>query len=179
LQNLEDDAAHKKYLEDQLKQMIPLVSEVELKSTVDWKSSSPELVAEFEIKIPGWAQQAGRRVLLAQGIFSNEEKHVFEHATRTYPIYYEYPAAQVDDITIELPEGWTVSHVPQMEPVEQQAIAYVVKSEGKGNTLHISRKFAINFLIVDVKNYPLLQNFYRFVRTTDEEQIVVQPGAIH
>ncbi len=105
LQNLEDDAAHKKYLEDQLKQMIPLVSEVELKSKVDWKSSSPELVAEFEIKIPGWAQQAGRRVLLAQGIFSNEQKHVFEHADRTYPIYYEYPAAQVDDITISCPRA--------------------------------------------------------------------------
>jgi hypothetical protein len=31
--------------------------------------------------------------------------------------------------------------------------------------------------MVAAKSYSELQNFYRFVRTTDEEQIVVQPGA--
>jgi hypothetical protein len=179
VENLEDDAARKKYMEDGIKQMVSLVSDVELKSKVDWTSSTTVLEAEFEIKIPGWAQQAGRRVLLPQGIFGNEQKHVFEHANRVYPIYYEYSEAQVDDISIQLPEGWTVGSVPKPEAVEQKVITYLSKCEGKGNTLHISRKFATDIQMVAAKSYPQLQNFYRFVRTTDEEQIVVQPGAGH
>jgi hypothetical protein len=70
-----------------------------------------------------------------------------------------------------------VGSVPKPGVVEQKVITYLSKSEGKGNTLHISRKFAVDILMVAAKSYSELQNFYRFVRTTDEEQIVVQPGA--
>jgi len=35
----------------------------------------------------------------------------------------------------------------------------------------------VDFLILDSKYYLALRNFYQVVRTGDEEQIVLQPGA--
>jgi hypothetical protein len=33
---------------------------------------------------------------------------VFDHAERLHPIYFEFPASRVDDVTIDLPAGWQV-----------------------------------------------------------------------
>ena len=54
-----DDAERKKFLEDDVKEYIPVGAEVDLTNQPDWKSSSLPLVAEFNLKIPGWAAGAG------------------------------------------------------------------------------------------------------------------------
>ena len=44
----------------------------------------------------------GHRALLTVGLFTAAEKHVFDHAERSHPIYYQYPETKLDDMTIEL-----------------------------------------------------------------------------
>ena len=53
-----DDAARKKFLEDEVQEYVPVATEVDLTNQPDWKSSSLPLVAEFNIKIPGWVAGA-------------------------------------------------------------------------------------------------------------------------
>ena len=107
-----DEVARKKYLEEALKSQIEEGTEVELTNKPDWTSSETPLVAEFDLKIPGWASNAGRRVVIPAAIFTAGEKGVFEHANRVHPIYFEYPHEKADDVTVELPPGWQVSSVP-------------------------------------------------------------------
>src|SRR5438270_10973205 len=83
----EDETERKKYLEDEAKDYVPAVCEIDLSNKPEWNSSSTPLVAEYKIKIPGWVSAAGRRALMPVGIFSAPEKHVFDHAERTHPIY--------------------------------------------------------------------------------------------
>ncbi len=104
-----DDVARKKFLEDQLKEQVPAAAELELTNKPDWTGSETPLVAELNLKIPGWASSAGKRVMLPVGFFTGQEKRVFEHANRVHPIYFEYPYEKVEDVTVELPEGWKVS----------------------------------------------------------------------
>ncbi len=87
----EDEVARKKYLEEQLKAQIEAGTEVELTNKPDWTSSETPLVAEFNLKIPGWASNAGKRVVVPAAIFTAAEKGIFEHANRVHPIYFEYP----------------------------------------------------------------------------------------
>ncbi len=172
-----DDADRKKYLEDQVKEYISAGTEVELTSQPDWKSSSQPLVAEFNVKIPGWVSGAGRRALLPVGIFSATEKHVFEHANRVHPIYFQFPFEKQDDVTINLPPGWQVQSLPPPKNRDQQAVAYNLQAEKGTNSLHVTRKVVVNILMLEAKYYPTLRDFFQVVRTGDEEQIVLQPGA--
>ena len=64
-----DDADRKKYLEDAVKSYVPAASEVTLSNQPDWKSTETPLIAEFNFKVPGWASQAGRHVLIPAGLF--------------------------------------------------------------------------------------------------------------
>ncbi len=59
-----DEVERKKFLEDELKEQIPAAAEMELTNKPDWASSEAPLVAEFDVKIPGWASSAGKRAVL-------------------------------------------------------------------------------------------------------------------
>jgi uncharacterized protein DUF3857 len=173
----EDAAGRKKYLEDLVKEYVPTGIEVELKNTPDWGSSADKLVAEYELKLPGWVSGAGRHVLMAVGIFGAQEKHMYEHATRVHPLYFHYPMQKMDDITIELPLGWQVSSVPKPANDDAKAMLYTMKVENNNGTLHVERCMKSEVIGMDQKYYPALRKFYDVVRTADEQQIVLQPAS--
>ena len=174
-----DDVARKKYLEERVTSQIEAAAEAELTNKPDWTSSETPLVAEFNIKIPGWASNAGRRTVMPAAIFTAAEKNTFEHANRIHPIYFDYPYEKADDVTVELPPGWQISSLAAAQDQDQHVIHYVMKTESNSGVLHLTRKLSVDILMLDVKYYSALRNFFQMVRTADGEQIVLQPGQIH
>jgi hypothetical protein len=172
----EDQAARKRFLEDELKQYIPAAAEVELANQPDWASSAEALVAEFKLKIPGWASPAGRRELLSVGLFSATEKHLFDHTERVQPIYMEFPSQRADDVTIELPAGWQVGSLPPAPKQNAPVLGYSLEAEDIQGRLHLRRSLRVDFLLLDPKYYPALRNFFHMVKAGDEEQVVLQAG---
>jgi Domain of Unknown Function with PDB structure (DUF3857)/Transglutaminase-like superfamily len=174
----QDETTRTKYIEDVVREFIPVGIDVDLKNKPDWTSSSPTLIGEFQIKVDGWASAAGHRALIPIGLFGAPEKHVFEHSARVHPIYFDFPTARMDDVTIELPLDWKVSSVPQGHKDEGKVCSYNTTVENKNGTLHLTRNLNIETLLLDIKYYPALRKFFQTVKTGDEQQIVVQPGGI-
>jgi hypothetical protein len=174
-----DEVARKKFLEEVLTSQIGVAAEAELTNKPDWASSETPLVAEFTLKIPGWASNAGRRVVLPAAIFTAAEKGVFEHASRVQPIYFEYPYEKSDDVTIELPTGWQVTSVPAPQNLNGKVILYSLKAEQSPGLIRLTRKLTVDVLLLEKKYYTPLRNLFQAIRTSDGEQIVVQPGEIH
>lgn len=143
-----DEVERKKYLEERLKSQIEAGSEVELTNKPDWTSSETPLVAEFDLKIPGWASGAGRRVVIPAAIFTAAEKGMFEHTNRVHPVYFEYPHQKIDDVSVELPPGWQVSSVPPAQQADGKVVDYNLKVEQAPGTLRLSRKLTIDVLIL-------------------------------
>jgi hypothetical protein len=175
-EHLADDAARKKFLEDEVKEYIPVASDVELTNQPEWKSSAPSLVAEFSLKISGWVSGAGRRALLPVGLFSAPEKHLFDHADRVHPIYFEYPFREVDDLSIDLPLGWQISTLPPAQKQDGNVLSYSMRTENDKGTLHLSRILNVDIMLLEAKYYAALRKFFQNVRTSDEEQVVLLPG---
>jgi hypothetical protein len=174
-----DEVARKKFLEERVTSQIAVPAEAELTNKPDWTSSETPLVAEFNLKIPGWASNAGRRVVIPAAIFSAGEKRLFEHANRVHPVYFDYPHQKADDVTIELPPGWQVSSVPPPQDHDGKVVVYSLKVEQSPGTLRLTRKLTVDILLLEQKYYASLRNFFQEVTTSDAVQIVVQPGEIH
>ena len=175
----DDDTARRKFLEEEIKGFVPTGITVKLSNGPDWESSSTSMVAEFEFEVPGWADAAGKRALLAPGLFANVEKSKFVHATRVHPLYFNFPYLHQDDISIELPAGWQVSSVPAARNIDRnKAMVYTLSSEGSGQMLHIKRAVQLHLTLVQTKYYDQIRDFFQEVRTGDEEQIVLtrDPG---
>jgi hypothetical protein len=175
-ERLADDAARKKYLEDEVKEWIPAACDVDLTNQPDWKSSEP-MVAEFNVKIPGWVQGAGKRALLTVGLFGAPEKHLFDHSDRVHPIYFSYPFERDDDVSVDLPLGWQISSVPKPQDNTGRIIGYTMHAENDKGTLHVKRTLNMDVLLLDQKYYGALRSFYQMVRTSDEAQVILQPIA--
>lgn len=176
-ERLADDAERKKYVEDEVKDSIPAACDVELTNSPDWKSSSPALVAEFKIKIPGWVSAAGHRALMPVGLFSAPEKHLFDHADRVHPVYFEFPFERIDQVNVDLPLGWQIATLPTPQKLDAKALIYDLKAQNDKGTLHLNRVLNVDLLLLPKENYGNLRKIFQFVRSSDEEQVMLQPGA--
>lgn len=173
-----DEVERKKLLEEQVNEQIPAVAELALTNKPDWDGTETPLTAEFDLKIPAWASNAGKRTLLPAGFFVAHEKHIFEHTNRVHPIYFEYPYQKVDDVTISLPPGWQLGSAPPPQIQDSHIIRYDLTVEGgkDKDTVHIVRKLNFDILLLEPKYYTALRDFFQAVRTGDDEQILLQPG---
>ena len=171
-----DDIEHKKFLEDEVKEAVPIACEVELTKQPDWKSSSSPLIAEYTLRIPGWISAAGRRALLPVGLFSAPERHLFDHANRVHPIYFQYPFQSSDDITIDLPLGWQIASVPEPKKLDAKAITYNLETKNEHGALRLNRALVVDLLLLPQDKYQALRQVFQVVRTVDEEQVTLSPG---
>jgi uncharacterized protein DUF3857 len=172
----EDATDRRKFLENDLEGDIPTGIDVELTNTPDWTSSEAPLVAEYQVTVPGYAAGAGSRLLMPVGLFSQAEKHMFEHAARVHPVYFSFPYRHADDITIELPTGWQTSTVPKARAVDVNIASYSSGTQATAGKLNIKREITLNTILVRLEHYPQLREFYQSVRAGDEDQIVITPG---
>jgi hypothetical protein len=172
----EDDTARQKLLEDRMKEQVPAAIDLELKKQPDWKNANEPFVVEYEVKVSGWVSGAGKRALLPVGLFSETEKHMFEHASRVFPVYFAFPFQKIDEVNVELPLGWQVGSVPKPVDQDAKAVQYTLKAEGNNSSLHFKRALRSDLFMVPAEQYSALRTFYQLVRSGDEQQIVLQPG---
>ena len=178
----DDEVARRQFLEREVTARIPGSAEVRLTGSPNWDDADQDLVAEFEVRVAGWASVAGHRQLLAVGLLGNAERHTFVHATRVHPLYFEYPYERIDDLGIELPPGWHVESVPQAHAVDLKGVVFRSSADNAQRSLRVRRDLTVNMYLADVKFYPALRRFFENVRASDEEQAVVaadESGAHH
>jgi hypothetical protein len=72
---------------------------------------------------------------------------------------------------------WQVGSLPKPADQDAKSAQYTLKVENKNGTLHIQRELRCDLLMVPKESYPVLRNFFAAVRTQDDQQIVLQPGA--
>lgn len=172
----EDQTEKSRFLEDQVKAWIPVTAEVKLANQPDWNSSDVNLVAEFDVKARDWTVPAGQRQLVPVGFFSAPEKHLFEHAIRRYPLYFDFPTETQDNVNLQFPSSWAVTSIPPAQNHDYQLIAYSLKVENQNGQEHITRLLRMDLVQLDQKYYDSLRKFFQQVRAGDQQQIMVQPG---
>ncbi len=171
-----DDSARKKMLEDSVSEDLPADSEVTLINKPEWSGSSPTLAVEFMIKVQGWVMSAGRRQLFPTGLFGAGEKHLFEHANRVHPIYFQFPSVNLDDLIVALPSGWRIEKLPAPANENHGLVEFKTNVVSDHGSLHISRTLRMNVFMLDTSSYGALRDFFQNVRSADERQVLLRPA---
>jgi Domain of Unknown Function with PDB structure (DUF3857)/Transglutaminase-like superfamily len=173
----EDDTARVRYLEEGIKTDIGSGCLATLGNTPDWISASPTLIAQFDVKVPGWATIAGQRAFVPSGVFVGGAKRAFQHTTRIHPVYFHYPSRIEDDIQIELPAGYQITSLPKPFRANIKVADYESSAQNTGSVLHLRREISVMTLMIAPEYYGLLQDFFESVRTADTEQTVLSAPA--
>ncbi len=178
LEHLDDDEiTAKKDLENDMTALLPAGAKVALLNVENLKNSEPDIRARFGISIPGIANAAGDRMLLAVSATEGGRQSPFRHARRTHSVYFPYPYRETDDVVIALPAGMVAESIPEPRQHRRTFSEYTLNcSTGGDGKLSVHRDLIIKTSLVPVEQYAVLKSFFDQVRQSDEGQIVLVPS---
>lgn len=71
----------------------------------------------YHVRVPGYAQRTGKRLFFQPGYFSHGAGSLFTSASRKHDVYFNYPWAEHELITIDLPEGFALDNADTPQPI--------------------------------------------------------------
>lgn len=170
----DDDVEVKKDLESELGEILPAGAKVSLQKVENLKNNAEEVLAYFDISLPGLATQAGERTLLPVSPLLGLKQHPFRHARRKYPVCFSYPYRVSDNIVITLPAGMKVETAPAPRSERGDWFDYSLACTVEGGTaLRVQRDFRLKQCNFTVDQYGVVRTFFERVRAADEEQVVL------
>ena len=170
-----DDAGKQGDLEEELRNWLPRNSIVHLKEAQGWDSSEESLLAFFAVEVPNFAAVTGRRILAPASLFHSAERdEAFLPASRQYPVYFPYTFEELDTVTIETPDAYTINVVPKGQDVKLSSTRFVTSRSAQGNELVQTRALVVNSIYFELSKYPELREFFAKLRNADEEQTVLE-----
>jgi hypothetical protein len=185
-----DEAGRKHDMEGEVRDWLPSGANLKLTGIEGWESADAPLVAHFTLDFPNYASAAGKRLLVPAYLFQAKQGDAFKHAERKYPVYFPYAFSEFDDVTLNLPSGYTPESVPPSQdasletiPQKQEAPAKIAlyQSMGQldGTRLVTQRALLFNGVYIPLELYPNSRTFFNKVQAGDEQQAVLQSGGVH
>ena len=114
------------------------VTDIKIENVTD---PDKPFIYKFKVSIPGYAERTGKRLFIRPNLFERSAKPLFSTATRTNPIYFNYPWSEKDDISIELPDGYALespdspASLKDGQGIASDIIKMSVSKDGKNSFL--------------------------------------------
>jgi len=170
----EDDAGRKKDLMDGIKEALPANATFEITSISGWDDASKPLHVVGQLKIPGYATQAGHRTLVPATIFHSLESGYFAHEKRVNPVYFRYPYTLNDSVTLHLPDGLKIESLPaEAKASPGGGFKFDLKAAQSANALTVDRQLVVGGILYGTDSYPALRSFFNSVKSNDDTQIIL------
>jgi hypothetical protein len=154
-----DDVERRKFLEDQVKEAVPAGIEVELTNQPNWSSSEFSLVAEFSLKVPGWASSTGHRTIVPSGLLSGRKNILLSTATGCIPLTCPMASRKSTTFNIQSPKGWSVQVLPKPIHEDAKAVEFSHRMGDLAGNLNIRGEVRCDLMLVPRTNMECLEAF--------------------
>jgi hypothetical protein len=168
-----DEAGRKKELENELKTTLPSGSLVKLESSSGWDDAEKQLTANFNVEIPSYASSTGKRMLVPANLFQTHNRQPFVHGERKQPVYFDFPYYAMDETQITFPAVLQMENLSDVQPIRTDYALYKLQHSTKGNTVTISRDFAMGGIAFKQDEYPSLRKFFDGVNAGDSQPLIL------
>jgi hypothetical protein len=115
---------------------------VETSEFQNLKEIDKDLLIKYQVKMPGYAQNAGGLLLVRPRVFGDKALHL-PKKQRHYDIELEGSRQDRDIYEITLPAGYVVDELPENTHVDVGFASYDAKVESVGNTIRYTREYII------------------------------------
>ncbi len=146
------------------------ISDIKIENLTD---PSKPLIHEYKIRVPSYAQRTGKRLFLQPGYFAYGAEPLFSGASRKYDVFFRYPWAEADTISIKLPTGFELDSADApaalSDPQKIGSLDIKIGIDKANNALAYTRRFYFggggNILFPAASYTPLKVMFDSFQRS--------------
>ena len=134
----------------------------------------------YHIRVPGYAARTGKRLFLQPAFFQHGSGPLFPNSQRNNDVYFHYPWTEEDDVTIELPAGFTLDNAETPGGVAAgKDCTYNVRITitKDGRTLRYKRSFMFGGnggILIPAANYAQLKVVFDAVYEKDSHTITLR-----
>lgn len=108
-------------------------------------TSDKPVTYSYKLKIPSYATKTGKRLFFQPAVFQFNSKPEFSSSTRIYPIYFNYPWSEIDEIEITLPSDYSVEKISLPKDVAEGSklggLKFSIDFNKETNTVIYKREF--------------------------------------
>ena len=124
---------------------------------------------------PAYAAILNDRVVLAPAIFQQGNPPLLYESERKTPVFFPYPCAESQRITIRLPSGCTVATLPKPIAATEGAYSYRLAFTGEDDrhTLIIERQLINRAVEIPLDGYDRARDWFRRVGVADQLSLVL------
>jgi hypothetical protein len=185
-QNADDSSVQREQtLKDSLKQRMGgvEVSDVKVENADD---PVKPFVYSYHVRAPGYAQRTGKRLFLQPAFFEHGVGALFAPSQRSNAIYFHYPWAEHDHVTVELPAGFVLDNAESPEGIAAAMTKNICELQVKiaasndGHFLVYDRAFFFGgggSIQYGANNYPALKQLFDRIHLIDEHTIALKQSA--
>ena len=172
-----DQAGRRQSLGLEIQRWLPAGSTFEVTAIANWDDIDFPLLVDGTAKVPGFGTPNGRDMHVPASLFQTSQAVAFRADKRLYPIYFDYPFEEIDDVKLHVPAEYKIETVPPASEVKQAEpgmLSYEISATQQGDAVEVKRMFILDGSLFPVASYTALQNFFNAMKTDDDAQIVVR-----
>jgi hypothetical protein len=138
----------------------------------------------YHIRVPGYAQRTGKRLFLQPAFFQHGLGPLFATSSRYNAIYFNYPWSEEDQVTIDLPAGFSLDSAEApagfaSAPTSEYKPSAAVTQDGR--TLIYKRTFYFgggDNILFPTASYPRLKSYFDQLHTQDNHTITLKQAVV-
>ena len=157
------------------------LSEIKIENVTDGQKP---FVYNYHIRVAGYAQRTGKRLFLQPAFFQRGLAPLFASSDRKHAVYFHYPWSEEDEVTIELPEGFTLDNAEAPAPFAAPPISSykpALSVTKDGRTLVYKRDFYFGGggnILFQVAGYPQLKQFFDVLTKQDSHTVTLRQATV-
>jgi hypothetical protein len=131
------------------------------------------LCINFTCEIPHHMTYTGDLLVLKPGHLTEREKYA-NKSERIHPLVFEYPKKSVDEIQIDVPDGYRIKQIPQSENIDSRFGKFKVKCLERGEFIEHTREFSLIAERIPADMMPYFTKFLDKIASSDQEQVILE-----
>ncbi len=137
------------------------------------KSEMPFVTEHLNLTLNNYCTKVGEKMMLCLNMMNKLRESPFQSTTRKNPVFFKWPVFEIDTVTYELPQGYTMEKIPSKISIASDFGKYTTKVTKSGSTIQYVRTFEIYKGEYPVDRYDDIVIFFDKIVTADENKVML------
>lgn len=142
-------------------------------SIQETKAEKPFVTEKLNISLTNYCTKVGEKLMLCLNLMNKLNESPFQATERKYPVSFKWPIYEIDTVTYDLPQGYTLEKIPAKINLFSEFGEYSTEVSKSGSTIQYIRIFKVFKAVHPIEKYDEIVTFFDKIVNADENKVML------